>query len=392
MHWRTLLLVVIAVLPAAGLWWRQQPAPAPAARAPVARPPPARAADASAVVAVGPDAAARQLAAQVLASAVAARYLAPGLPAAATALLRAGDVAGTVRALEASTEASAPAGLAALAGWCQELGQGAAEARDDWRTRLAPLPRSRAEALALEQLVEADHRARSALADGCARVRFDTQVIVARLQATALEGNAASLERAALDGLLPPERLRAAALLGAPQAQFRVALELWGSHPEDARQWLAAAAAHDPQAAAYYANCQLAGCGTAPDPVAGQAALEEAARRGSGYALGLLASPGGSAEPYRWAPPDATLSPVPPVDPALLTASAVERYAWATLAAQLAADGCFGFDLGSAAEALFAAGRLESLLSPSALQAGRSQATSLGAQAGPALRAARGCL
>ncbi len=324
------------------------------------------------------------LAAQTLASAVAGRYLAPALPADTARLLAAGDVEGAARALQGSADPNAPAALAGLSDWCLEL---AVAATDEAPAPAVLAPRLRAR---FEQLADARRHARARLADGCASARLDATAIAERLRASALAGNGASLERAVLDGLLPPARLGAAAVLGAPRAGYLLALELWGSHPEDARGWLATVAPRDAEAAAYLAACRLAGCGGPADAAGGQHALEAAARRGSNWALGLLASPGAGREPYRWLAAATTVSPLPPTE-ATLPLSAAERYGWARLAAGLAQDGCFGFDLGAAGEALGAAERVGELLSPAALDAAGLRAGALAADAGAETRAARGC-
>ena len=291
-------------------------------------------------------------------------------------LLRAGNVRDVASRLAGAPAPGAAAALAELAALCQDT---AAPGTDEAAAGTSP---------ALAALEHARHTALERLRGGCAATRFDAAAIAERLTATANAGDIASLERVALSGVAPA-RLASAALLGAPRAQWRLALDQQKEHPELARSWLEAAARHDADAAAYYGNCLLAGCFGVPDPVAARAALEAAARRGSVTALGLLAGATDTTSP--WSSPDVPVTPVlaPNVD--ALGLGPTDRVAWATLAADLARRGCFGLYLSTAALALGARDRLAAQLTPSTGELGDRAGRTLLAETGPATRESLGC-
>jgi len=390
-----LLLAALAAgaLLGAVLWWRAAPEQPPATAAPQ-RTEPARAAyDTGPLPATrpasGPPAA--PLDAALLRAAVVAR-LPASLSHELVARLAAGDVAEVARALAAGRGPGSAAALAELALWCQELAEPHTEAdAQAARSALGAAAREPAAGAALEALIGARRAAERRLAAGCAGARFDAAAIDRQLQASARNGDAASLERLALTGSGGPGKLTSAALLGAPRAQLRLGLDSLRSHPVEARSWLEAAAKQDADAQALLGTCLLAGCGADPDPVAGRATLESAARRGAPFALGLLSSGAAADEVHRWLPAGALVAPLPPPDPDALALSAADRLAWAALAGRLAEQGCFGFELSLAAEALAARPHLERSLSPADVAAGARAADELEAASGAAVRHARGC-
>jgi hypothetical protein len=295
--------------------------------------------------------------------------------------LRAGGVREVAERLAGATAPGSAAALAELAALCQES---AATGADEATARA---PQSPGTAAALAPLEAARRTALERLRGGCAAAHFDLAAINERLTATANGGDVASLERLALSGI-GPARLASAALLGAPRAQWRMALDQQKEHPQLARSWLEAAARKDADAGAYYGSCLLAGCFGTPDPVAARAALEAAARRGSVAALGLLV---GADAAGPWSSPDVPVVPVPPPGTDALGLGSTDRLAWATLAGELARRGCFGLDLPSAALALGARDRLAAQLAPSAGELGDGAGKALLAETGDATRESLGC-
>lgn len=295
--------------------------------------------------------------------------------------LRAGGVRDVAERLASATAPGSAAALAELAALCQES---SAAGVDEAAARTPPSP---SVAAALAPLEAARHGALDRLRSGCAEAHFDPAAINARLTTAANNGDVASLERIALSGVAPA-RLASAALLGAPRAQWRLALDQQKEHSELARSWLEAAARKDADASAYYGSCLLSGCFGAPDPTAARSALEAAARRGSVAALGALI---GTDAGGPWSSPDVPVVPVPPASPDALGLGSTERLAWATLAGELARRGCFGLDLTTAALALGARDRLAAQLAPSAGDLGDRAGIALVADTGDATRASLGC-
>ena len=76
----------------------------------------------------------------------------------------------------------------------------------------------------------------------------------------------------------------------------------------------------------------------------------------------------------RWSPLTAPVAPLLPREPDSMGLGAADRYAWAAFAGELAARGCFGFDITIAAEALAARPRLERALNPADVAAGEQAA------------------
>ena len=387
---RLLLTGFVAGAVVAGvLLWHGEPAPAPEKpglppSAPVAAP---------AAAPVAPPAAAKAtataLTATVMRAAIVERLKSAPLSADVLAGLASGDVDGVVRRLAAASTPGSAALLAELADLCDEVGRGSAtDAAAEARTALGPAGRDSALAASLEALIAARREATARLAAGCASARFDAAAIQQRLEATARNGDAASLERLALRGAVDEGRIASAALLGAPGAQLRLGLEHLQDQPGVARSWLEAAAKHSAEAEADYGACLLAGCGANPDPTAARTALEQAARRGEPFALGVLAS---GEDVNRWSPLTAPVAPLLPREPDSMGLGAADRYAWAAFAGELAARGCFGFDITIAAEALAARPRLERALNPADVAAGEQAARTLEAASGPDARRARGC-
>lgn len=375
------------------LWWRSQPPPvAPAA-------PPRAAGSAAAtydVAAEVPPAvaapAATPLAGRMLRAALLEHLRAAPLPRELLERLAAGDVATVARRLAGGHEPGSAALLAELSALCHGLPEPGADAdATEARAALGSAAREPAAGAALEALITARREAETRFAAGCASARFDAAANDRELEASARNGDAASLERLALAGAGDPGKLASAALLGAPRAQLRLGLDHLRDQPAIARSWLEAAAKSDADAAAYYGTCLLAGCGAAADAAAARTTLEAAARRGAAFALGLLSSGPGVDDAHRWTPAGAFVSPVPPADSDALGLSGADRYAWAAFAGRLADHGCFGFDLKLAAEALAARPRLGRSLSPADAAAGERAAADLEASSGGEARHARGC-
>ena len=328
----------------------------------------------------------------MLRAALAEQLRTAALPREALDRLAAADVAEVARRLAGAREPGSAALLAELEALCRGLADPAADAAEsDARAALGAAAREPAVGASLEALIAARREAESHLAAGCASTRFDAVANDRQLEASARNGDAASLEHLALAGAGDPGKLASAALLGAPRAQLRLGLDNLRDQPAIARSWLEAAAKHDADAEAYYGTCLLAGCGAPADAAQARATLEAAARRGAAFALGLLSSGPSAEDLHRWTPAGAFVSPVPPTDPDALGLAAADRYAWAALAGRLAERGCFGFDLKLAAEALAARPRLERSLSPADALAGERAAADLEATSGAAVRHARSC-
>jgi hypothetical protein len=331
------------------------------------------------------------LADAVLKAALVDRLRAARLPRELAERLAAGDVAEVARRLAAAREPGSAALLAELAALCHEpAAGGGGDAASEARAALGAAGRDPATSATLEALVAATRDAQRRLAAGCAAASFDPGAIERSLQASARNGDAASLEQLALEGHGDIGKLTSAALLGAPRAQLRLGLDRSRDQPAIARSWLEAAAKGDADAEAYLGSCLLTGCAAAPDPAAARAAFESAARRGAPFALGLLATGAGD-DVHRWSASGALVAPLPPPSPEALGLEAPARYAWAAFAGRLAAHGCFGFDLRLAADALAAAPRLAQELSPVDASAGEQAAADLEAASGAAARRARGC-
>ncbi len=389
--WFVVAGLAAGALVAGVLLWPTAPPPEPAAGgAPRAAPPagPTELPAAPVSPAMQPT---TTLAGAVLRAALVERLRAARLPRELLERLAAGDVGEVARRLGAAREPGSAALLAELAALCREPPPaGGADAAAEARSALGPAGRDPATAAALEALVTATRDAERQLAAGCAAASFDAGAIERSLQASARNGDPASLERLALEGHGDIGKLTSAALLGAPGAQLRLGLDRLKDQPAIARSWLEAAAKGDADAQAYYASCLLAGCAAAPDAAAARAAFESAARRGAPFALGLLAS-GAADDVNRWSATGAVVTPVPPPSLEALGLDAPAHYAWAAFAGRLAAHGCFGFDLRLAAEALAARPRLAQELSPVDATAGEQAAAELEAANGAAARRARGC-
>ncbi len=307
--------------------------------------------------------------------------------------LVAGDVAGVARELASAPEASAAVELFDLQGLCRaqdegvpaDISQGDARAAGD-ATGMASASRATLTALIAQRRAWHD-RFRSA----CAATRFDATATAARLQAAALRGDGASLERLARSDSQPLMRMQGAALLGNPRAAFRIALAELPKQPREGRSWLEVAAKEDPEAAAYLGMCLLSGCAGEPDPAAARQALESAARGGSLYALGFLATADAPEGARRWVRADEIVAPVAPRDLEPLGFNSASAYPWAALAASLAARGCFGFEFTITAEALEARTRFETALRPAELASARAQADELAATTLEATRHALDC-
>jgi TPR repeat protein len=362
----------------------EAPPPAPAA-APA--PPPATA---------GPPTAAREvpasasaLAPRVLRAVLHERLHSPALSRERLEALGAGRMPAVAAALREAHEPGAAALLADLAALCESLP--AAEDGAAARTALGAASRDASAATALERLSGAVREAAATLGAGCAATSFDATALRAALEASARAGDPHSVERLAFAGRGDAGRLASAALLGMPRAQLRLALDQLPGQPATARSWLEAAAKQDPEAEALLGACLLGGCGAGPDPVAARAVLESAAGRGAPVALGWLAAGAGGEDTSRWSPAGALVAPLPPAQPEALGLTPIERYAWAALAGDLAADGCFGFDLDLAAGAFAARARLERSLSPAEAAEGAAAAAALESRTGATARAARGC-
>ncbi|HUO80367.1 MAG TPA: hypothetical protein VMU00_09515 [Steroidobacteraceae bacterium] len=378
---------------ALALWWQLEPAPPAPAAAPPAVAPRAAAYDRpTAAAPAAPAAAAPSLSARLLRATLVAHLRAAPLPRELAELIAAGDGAEVVRRLAAAREPGSAALLAELQALCRRVGDPADDAAAaEARSQLRAAARDAAAGQALEALIVARREAGRQLAASCGAARFDPAAIQRQLEASARNGDAASLEQLAIEGAAPPGRLTSAALLGAPRAQLYLALENLHAQPAVARSWLEAAAKRDADAEAIYGACLLSNCPPAPDPAAARAALESAARRGAVFALGLLARDPLAEDARPWSPADSLVVPVPPAGLDTLGLSAADRYAWAALAGRLAEQGCFGLDLGVAAEALAARPRLERALSPADAAAGAEAAAALEADSGAGARRARGC-
>jgi len=306
------------------------------------------------------------------------------LPPAVREQLVAGDVAGAASALANLRQGAAL--LDELRTLCRSVTAGDESVEGAARVALGAASRDPAAAATLDALVAARRLGRERLAAGCAGAHLDATAIANALETSARAGDAASLERIARD----EGRLASAALLGSARAQLRLGLEHLAQQPLVARSWLEAAAKQDADAAEFLGTCLLDGCGGPPDPAAARSILESAARRGSASALALLAS--ASAEEFtRWVSTSDFITPVPPRNLDALGLSSTERYAWAGLAAGLAEQGCFGFDVNVAARALALRAQLADSLSPSDAAAGNEAARALGDATAGTVRHARGC-
>lgn len=387
----TLLGLAAGTAVAVALWWRSSPAPE---RPADARPAPAAADaryDRPAPLPAAATAATAPLPGRLLHAQLRTRLRAAALPREWLERLAAGEVGEVARQLSEARAPGSVALLAELAALCRALGAPAADADvSAARARLAAA-REPAADTALDALIGARREGAARLAAGCSAAHLDEAAIGRQLELTARNGDAASLEYLALEGSGAAGRLESAALLGAPRAQLSLGLDHLRGQPAVARSWLEAASKHDADAAAVYGSCLLVGCGAAPEVAAGRATLESAARRGAPFALGLLSSADGADNVLRWTAADARLSPLPPPNVEVLGLSSAEHYAWAALAGQLAADGCFGFDLELAAEALAARPRLWRSLSPAEAAAGEQAAAALATSIGTDVRRARGC-
>jgi hypothetical protein len=362
----------------------ETPAFAPAG--PAAGPPPAPAAAAREPA---PAASAPRAPAGFLPAALARAFRGAALPAALGARLAAGDVEGVAAALAASTAPGAAAALHDLAALCAEESQpdAAAGAEQD------AIATAGADAAALALVtaeIGARHAFRQRILAGCRTALLDEAAVTARLRAGGEAGDAASLERLAARDPQPLGRMTSAALLGDAAAQFHLALEYLPRDPRLARSWLEAGARGDADALGFLGACQLNGCFGAPDPVAAAATLEAAARQGSRYALGLLATSGGD-DAGRWPVAGVPVAPLPPRDADALALDPATRYAWSEFARGLATAGCFGFDFPTTAAALVDGAALERDLTAGELAAGRAAATALEHDAGTSARSALGC-
>lgn len=326
-------------------------------------------------------------------AAIAHAFQGPALPRALRERLAAGDVAGVAAALTNGTDATSTVNLFDLEALCQREGKGLPEAAlGDEHAALEPAGLTPASRATVAALVAARHAWVDRFRVGCATATFDGATIRARLAATAASGDAASLERLGTTEARPLPRFTSAALLGNPRAAFRVALANFPAQARGARSWLEVAAQGDPDAEAYLGTCLLAGCAGPADPVAARLALESAARSGSLYALGLLASADAEGGARRWVRTDALIAPVAlPRDVGTLELDTATEYAWAALAANLAEQGCFGFEFTPAAEALETRALIETRLRSAELAAAKGRADELAAETLAATRHALGC-
>jgi TPR repeat protein len=284
---------------------------------------------------------------------------------------------------------------------CREAPRpGEGSGAEDERAARAALAERPDLAAVLQPMIEARHSFGVRLAVGCQGARLDPASLQRRVEASAANGDAESLERLTMVDGAPDARLQSAAMLGAPRAQFRVALNLLSDRPGAARtpeqrqaglSWLQAAAKGDAEAQSYYGSCLLEGCPGVPDPLAARAALESAARRGSSQALGLLSGSGSSEPASDWSSTEDIFAPLPPQHLDSLGLDAADHFAWATLAERLARDGCFGFAFRTTALALAAPARLEHTLRTAELAEARERSTRLWSQTGGATRHALGC-
>ena len=363
----------------------------PAARATTAAALPAVA---PAAVTVGPRAAPLSLVPPAsVRAAIVHEFHGVALPRALLERLVAGDVAGVARELARAADAAAAVELFDLQQLCATEDEGVVAdlVAADGRAALEATGVSSANRATLGALIE-EHRAwHVRFRPACAATAFDAAAIRARLQAAGLKGDGVSLERLSRLDPQPLVRLQSAALLGSPRAAFRVGLAELPERPRDARSWLEIAAKDDAEAAAYFGICLLAGCAGAADPVAARQALEAAARSGSLYALGVLASADSPDGARHWARTDEFLVPVAPRDLDPLGINSTSAYPWAALAASLAAHGCFGFEFRITAEALEARTRFERSLRPGELASAQTGANDLAAATLGTTRRALGC-
>jgi hypothetical protein len=334
-------------------------------------------------------------------AALARRLRGGALPRELVDLIVAGDLARAAARLAAAKGPGSAALEWDLLALCHEATEaGATPGAEDERAARAAVELRPDLAAVLQPMIEARHAFDLRLGAGCRSVRLDPESLQRRLAASAASGDAASLERMATVDAAPAARLQSAALLGAPRAQFRLALSLLEDRPAAARtpeqrlaglSWLQAAAKGDADAQSYYGSCLLDGCPGAPDPPAARAALESAARRGSSQALGLLSAGGGGEPPNDWSGTLDVIAPLPPRGLDSLGLDAAEHYAWAALAERLARDGCFGFAFLTTAQALAAPARLERTLRPAELAEARELSTRLWSETGEATRHALSC-
>ncbi len=377
-----------AVITGVYLWQREPAATAaPAARA-TAR---ATAAPLASPLTVAP--AARAAGPTPLRAAITHAFGSPPLSRALLDRVAAGDVAAVARELAATDDAAAAVHHADLAALCAAEGHAPPEGGTaDERVALdASAGAAEAHALIAAQ-IDARHAWQSRFAAGCAGApALDAATVHRHLAAFASRGDATSLERLSREDGAPPARLQSAALLGNARAQFRIALGTPAAQPGAARSWLEAAAKTDAEADAYYALCLLGGCAGPPDPGLARTELESAARGGSLYALGLLASALVPDGPRRWTRSDSVVTPIVTRDLDGLALDPAQEYAWASLAAALATTGCFGFEFGVAGDALELRTRLGRALLPVELDTAQSTVRELEESSGGALRHSLGC-
>jgi hypothetical protein len=367
----------------AGLWfWWQAPADpggAPAPRAATTLPAPA-----AATVAAPPP----NPGATVRAGLARALRAAP-LPPALLAQLVSGDVAGVVHALAAANEPHAAAQLADLAALCAAGGAGADGAVLDAHRALAIVGDDAALTAFLNAGLDARAAWYRAAEAGCALTELQPGELRRRLIASAAAGDAASAARLAAEEPDALPRLTTAALLGDAGAAWRLGRDNLAREPLVARSWLEAAAKGDAEAAAYLGACLASACYGESDLPGARAALEAAAKRGSHYALGLLATQG-TDEAGRWPMAGLPPFPQPPSDTAPLVEPST-RFAYATLAAALAREGCFGFEFALTAAALTRAAEDARSVRPGELDSFRDEGERLRADSLAGIRRALAC-
>ena len=374
-----------AVLVGLYLWQREPPQTGPAAPRAHARPAPA-------APPVTPLAAApRTIAASPLRAALVRAFRDAQVPREILDRLQAGDVAGVAREFAAANDAEGAVHLFDLAALCATEGHAPADGSPDERAALEATRDLPAPHATLAALIDARHAWQARFGAGCAGAALDPADVRRRLAAAAAAGNAMGVERLAAYDERPGLRLQSAALLGSARAQFRLGVAVFGTHPAEGRSWLEASAKVDADAEAYYAMCLLSGCVGAADPDAARAELESAARAGSLFALGVLASPDAAEGVRRWSRSDAIVTPVAPRDASVLGVSTPAAYGWATLAEQLANSGCFGFEFGIAADAFGNRAHFESTLRSAELEAARAAAEQLVGSTAATTRHALGC-
>ena len=366
--WLTPAVLLLAGI-AAYLLWPSHPETPPPPTAAVPRTEAAR--QLSASLAAAPDQ--TRVPATVLRAAIGRAFAGAPLTQSQVLALAAGQVVELERELGSSSLAAAAPQLYDLAALCAAEGGGTAtdSRRDSEHAALEALADQPEALTLLRAQLDARHSWQMRIQPGCAATTFEDRAIHERLLASAAAGNAASLERLAAADSQPLSRMTSAALLGDARAQVRLALETLPSQPTQARAWLEAGAKNDADALGFYGGCLLSGCFGAPDPAAARSALETAARRGSRYALGVLASAGSDAA-GRWPISGVPFAPIPARDPDALGLDPAARYAWAALAATLARAGCFGFEFETTAAALATAATLERTLTAGELAAGRA--------------------